>query len=31
MGRIIGAVRARAGGPADGGMIAKLVKEKLSQ
>jgi uncharacterized protein len=30
MGRIIGAVRARAGGQADGALIAKLVKEKLS-
>lgn len=31
MGRIIGAVRGRAGGQADGALIAKLVKEKLSQ
>jgi uncharacterized protein len=31
MGRIIGAVKAKAGGQADGGLIAKLVKEKLSQ
>lgn len=31
MGRIIGAVRARAGGTANGGTIARLVKEKLSQ
>jgi uncharacterized protein YqeY len=31
MGRIIGAVRTRAGGTADGALIAKLVKEKLSQ
>ena len=31
MGRIIGAVRGRAGGNADGALIAKLVKEKLSQ
>jgi len=31
MGRIIGAVRGRAGGSADGALIAKLVKEKLSQ
>jgi uncharacterized protein YqeY len=30
MGRIIGAVRSRAGGTADGAVIAKLVKEKLS-
>jgi uncharacterized protein YqeY len=30
MGRIIGAVRARAGGQADGALIAKLVKDKLS-
>ena len=30
MGRIIGAVRARAGSQADGAVIAKLVKEKLS-
>jgi len=31
MGRIIGAVRAIAGSNADGALIAKLVKEKLSQ
>jgi uncharacterized protein YqeY len=31
MGRIIGAVRAQAGGTADGALIAKLVKDKLSQ
>jgi uncharacterized protein YqeY len=31
MGQIIGAVRARAGGSADGALIAKLVKEKLSR
>jgi uncharacterized protein YqeY len=31
MGQIIGAVRARAGGTADGALIAKLVKEKLGQ
>lgn len=31
MGRIIGAVRGRAAGAADGALIAKLVKEKLSQ
>jgi uncharacterized protein len=30
MGRIIGAVRAQAGGTADGALIAKLVKEKLN-
>jgi uncharacterized protein YqeY len=30
MGRIIGAVRARTGGSADGALIAKLVKEKLN-
>lgn len=30
MGRIIGAVRSRAGSSADGAMIAKLVKEKLN-
>lgn len=30
MGRIIGAVRGRTGGSADGAIIAKLVKEKLS-
>ena len=29
MGQIIGAVRARAGGSADGALIARLVKEKL--
>lgn len=29
MGQIIGAVRGRAGGSADGALIAKLVKEKL--
>jgi uncharacterized protein YqeY len=31
MGRIIGAVRGRAAGQADGALIARLVKEKLSQ
>lgn len=31
MGRIIGAVRGRTAGQADGALIAKLVKEKLSQ
>ena len=31
MGRIIGAVRGRAGNQADGALIAKLVKEKLAQ
>lgn len=31
MGRIIGAVKARTGGQADGALIAKLVKEKLPQ
>ncbi len=31
MGRIIGAVRSRAGGPADGALIARLVKDKLNQ
>jgi uncharacterized protein YqeY len=31
MGRIIGAVRARTTGQADGALIAKLVKEKLAQ
>jgi uncharacterized protein YqeY len=31
MGRIIGAVRAQAGGTADGALIAKLVKDKLTQ
>jgi uncharacterized protein YqeY len=31
MGRIIGAVRGRTAGQADGGLIARLVKEKLSQ
>lgn len=30
MGRIIGAVRAKAGASADGALIARLVKEKLS-
>lgn len=30
MGKIIGAVRDRTAGQADGGLIAKLVKEKLS-
>jgi uncharacterized protein len=30
MGQIIGAVRVRAGGTADGALIAKLVKERLS-
>jgi uncharacterized protein YqeY len=30
MGRLIGAVKARSGGSADGALIAKLVKEKLS-
>jgi uncharacterized protein YqeY len=30
MGRIIGTVRANTGGAADGALIAKLVKEKLS-
>jgi uncharacterized protein YqeY len=30
MGRIIGAVRAKAGASADGAVIARLVKEKLS-
>ena len=30
MGQIIGAVRAQAGGQADGALIAKLVKEKLN-
>ncbi|HET9850219.1 MAG TPA: GatB/YqeY domain-containing protein [Candidatus Saccharimonadales bacterium] len=29
MGRLIGAVKARTGGQADGALIAKLVKEKL--
>ncbi|MBX4197525.1 GatB/YqeY domain-containing protein [Candidatus Saccharibacteria bacterium] len=29
MGKIIGAVRGRTGGRADGGLIAKLVKERL--
>ena len=29
MGRIIGAVRSRTAGQADGALIAKLVKEKL--
>lgn len=31
MGRIIGAVRGRTAGQADGGLIARLVKEKLNQ
>lgn len=31
MGQIIGAVRGRTAGQADGGLIAKLVKEKLGQ
>jgi uncharacterized protein YqeY len=31
MGKIIGAVRAQLGASADGALIAKLVKEKLSQ
>lgn len=31
MGQIIGAVRSRLGGQADGALIAKLVKEKLSR
>lgn len=31
MGQIIGAVRGRAGGSADGALIAKLVKEKLNR
>jgi uncharacterized protein YqeY len=31
MGKIIGAVRGRVGGQADGGLIAKLIKEKLPQ
>ncbi len=31
MGKIIGAVRAQTSGQADGALIAKLVKEKLSQ
>jgi hypothetical protein len=31
MGRIVGAVRGRAGGSADGALIAKLVKDKLNQ
>lgn len=30
MGRVIGAVKAKAGASADGALIAKLVKEKLS-
>ena len=30
MGRIVGAVRGRAGGQADGGLIARLVKDKLN-
>lgn len=31
MGRVIGAVMKRVAGEADGGMVSKLVKEKLSQ
>ncbi|MBX4201971.1 GatB/YqeY domain-containing protein [Candidatus Saccharibacteria bacterium] len=31
MGRLIGAVKARTAGQADGSLIAKLVKEKISQ
>ena len=31
MGKIIGAVRAKTGGAADGGLIAKLVKESIEQ
>jgi len=31
MGRIIGAVKAKTAGQADGGLIARLVKEKLNQ
>lgn len=31
MGRIIGAVKAKAGGLADGSLIAKIVKEKLTK
>jgi uncharacterized protein len=31
MGRLIDAIKARAGGQADGALIAKLVKEKLSR
>jgi uncharacterized protein YqeY len=31
MGRIIGAVRGRTAGQADGGLIARLVKEKLNR
>jgi uncharacterized protein YqeY len=31
MGKIIGAVRAKTGGAADGALIAMLVKEKISQ
>jgi uncharacterized protein len=31
MGRLIGAVKAKTGGQADGGLIARLVKEKLNQ
>jgi uncharacterized protein YqeY len=30
MGKVIGAVKAKAGATADGGLIARLVKEKLS-
>jgi uncharacterized protein YqeY len=31
MGKVIGAVKAKAGSSADGGLIARLVKEKLNQ
>lgn len=31
MGKVIGAVKAKAGGSADGAVIARIVKEKLSQ
>lgn len=31
MGKVIGAVKAKVGGMADGGLIARLVKERLSQ
>lgn len=31
MGRVIGAVKARAGNSADGALVARLVKEKLGQ
>jgi uncharacterized protein YqeY len=31
MGKVIGAVKAQAGGSADGAVIARIVKEKLSQ